>query len=150
MNKALLLDFNKQLIQMKKLLFPLILLFLSTLQFSCSKDDNDNNKKENSFVGIWELTEAVGDEETPRTLTLTLTFDDDNNLNTTTKISDIDGNIIDNKSINATYEILTDLLIVTTVSNDDTEVESFNYSIEGNQLSLTSILDSKTRIYTRK
>ncbi len=150
MNKALLLDFNKQLIQMKKLLFPLILLFLSTLQFSCSKDDNDNNKKENSFVGIWELTEAVGDEETPRTLTLTLTFDDDNNLNTTTKTSDIAGNIIDNKSINATYEILTDLLIVTTVSNDDTEVESFNYSIEGNQLSLTSILDSKTRIYTRK
>jgi hypothetical protein len=150
MNKALLLDFNKQLIQMKKLLFPLILLFLTTLQFSCSKDDNDNNKKENSFVGIWELTEAVGDEETPRTLTLTLTFDDDNNLNTTTKTSDIAGNIIDNKSINATYEILTDLLIVTTVSNDDTEVESFNYSIEGNQLSLTSILDSKTRIYTRK
>ena len=124
---------------MKKILLPLIIVCLTTLT-SCSEDDNNNTIENNLLTGIWEIIETT--ESIIETETLTFS---DNSL-TITSVTEENGQITDNSSIDASYEIVLNLLVITI----GTEVESYNYSIEGNTLLITSLTDPQTRTYTKK
>ncbi len=122
---------------MKKFKYLLVMFVALTASVSCSDESGDENV--NPIVGTWGLTESEAGIE----VSISATFSE-NNKGTMVAIVSLLG---ETATDNSTFTWSTDEDQLTMVMDGETEVS--NYSISGNELTLTDIEGDKT-VLTRE